>query len=754
MQNFNSLYHHFIVSLQTTIFFIMARLKRYPNGYWTEKKCREVAMGCKNIEEFREAFDGRALSHAKKLGIMKDLARDMYDGGYWPMPNRKPNGYWTLEKCKEICKNYDSQTDLMREYRDVYKAVKEHRWQQECFTHMKGKKNPQGYWTLKKCKEEASKYDSPADMMRGSHKAYAAMIFHGWYEECCAEMKNRRVPNNFWNEERIVDVLLTTKSRTEFHDSYPGAFSAAITLGIYEKLTNTMVKQGLWKEKNTKRKKKTKPNQKWTDEFAIHRASGYNSLYEFRTKDPTAYHALLIRGLLEIACSHMERRHMPEGYWNKARIMEKVDASESLKDFKKRFNAAYQAALTNGWIAEVVEILGYEREQWTIEKVKEVIATCSDYNEFRTHHRGCWNFLCERNMLEELTSHLERKGDLYHRRIYVFEFKDGHAYVGLAKDPEDRFKKHTIYDKTSAVYQYLQQTASEFDFKLLTGWLDKDEASKEEENWRQKYMKNGWIMLNKVKCGSLGGWHGRLHSLKECQLEGKKYATRKEFYLKNQALYIYSKKYYGLDIVCPHMPKDARIKWPIERIEQEIKKYGTMAEIRKENRPLYCAIRNKKLEKKYFIMVNSILVVREEFMSEQVRQRLIRDYGSVQNYKKHSLLDCQKIARKYKTRGEFRKKDRNMYTYSRQHYDMDIVCKHMKIKNVSRKWDNEKVEMEIGRYDTMAQIRNENPSLYHRILSKHLQDTYFNRIQPVKGKYYYIVKKEYRNKQSKQSFQN
>ena len=728
----------------------MARLKRSPDGYWNEKKCREVAMECKRIEEFRDAFEGRAHSHAMKLGIMKDIARDMYDEGYWQMPNRKPNGYWTLEKCKEICKEYHSQTDLMRDHRDVYAAVKEHGWQQECFAPMKGRKNPQGYWTLEKCKEEASKYDSPADMMRGSYKAYVAMKFHGWYEDCCSEMKGRRVPNNFWNEERVVDVMLTTHSRTEFQSDYPGAYGAAITLGIYNRLTKMMVEQGLWKDKNTKRKKRTKPDQKWTDELAIQRASVYESLYEFRTKDPTAYHALLVRGLLETACSHMKRRHMPEGYWNKERVMEKVAASESLKDFKKRFNAAYQAAQVNGWLADVVSVLGHEVEKWTVDKAKLAISTCKDYHDFCTRYRGCWNFLCDRNMLEELTSELERTGSWFYRRIYVFEFKDGHAYVGLAKNPKDRYIEHTKQDKTSAVYQFLQQTHCEFDFKLLTGWLNKDEAAHEEERWRQNYMKDGWQMLNRCRGGGLGGCCrntlGVHRTYEECVEIAKDYKTRKAFYKGNPEVYAYVRIHYGLDAVCPHMAKDAKVKWPIERIEQELKKYGTMPEIKKENRSLFCAIRNKKLEEKYFMMINSILVIREEFMSEEVRHRFIRDYGSVLNYKKHSLLDCQKVARKYKTRGEFKKKDNGMYTYSRQNYDMDIVCKHMETKNAACKWDEEKVATEIGRYDTMAQIRKENPSLYSRIMSQHLQETFFYRIQPIKGKYYYVVKPEYRKK--------
>ena len=731
----------------------MSRLKPSPIGYWNEERCRDAAKKCKSIEEFRTIYESRPYTNCRKRGQVNTLIRDMCDNGFWSLPEKMPCGYWTLEKCKEVCKKYDCQADLIREHPKVYAAVKDHGWQQECFAPMRGKKAPNNFWTLEKCKQEASKYDSPANMKRGNSKAYSAMKNNGWYDECCAEMMNRRVPNNFWTEERIVDVMLTTSSRTEFQENYPGAYGAANELGIYERLTKMMVEQELWKDKNTKRRRRRKPDQKWTNQMAIDRASKYKTLYDFRTKDPTAYHALLVRGLLEEGCRHMERRHVPKGYWSKELVMEKVYASESLKDFRKQFNAAYQAALANGWLKDVIEVLGYWHRnatakqctssnklfRWTVDKAKEAIATCKDYHDFRTRYNGCWNFLCDRNLLEELTSHLERRGDLYHRRIYVFEFADGHAYVGLTKDPEDRYKKHTEQEKTSAVYQYLQQTTCNFVFKLLTSWLEKDEASLEEERWRQRYLAEGWQMLNRVRCGSLGGWHGIKYSLEECQKEGAKYKTRKEFYCKNLALYAYATKHYGLDVVCPHMPKNACVKWPIEKIEREISKYKTMPEIKKKNPLLFSRIDNLRLSDKYFILIRGIRVVREEYMSAKVRKEFIKKYGTVQGYKKYSLQDCQKVARKYKTRCEFKKKDNTMYDFAHRNYDMDIVCKHMP-KSASQKWDTQKVEAEISKYETMAQIRIENKSLYTHILRKHLQEIYFKRINLPNGKHYYVVK--------------
>jgi len=67
-------------------------------------------------------------------------------------------------------------------------------------------------------------------------------------------------------------------------------------------------------------------------------------------------------------------------------------------------------------------------------------------------------------------------------------------------------------------------------------------------------------------------------------------------------------------------------------------------------------------------------------MSEEVRNEFIKKYGSAQGYKKYSLQECQQVARKYKSRMEFKAKDTSMYDFSHRNYNMDEVCKHMNRK--------------------------------------------------------------------------
>ena len=48
---------------------------------------------------------------------------------------------------------------------------------------------PNGYWTLKNCKEESSKYGSQQEWIEKSCGSYAAARRNGWLSECKKHMK-------------------------------------------------------------------------------------------------------------------------------------------------------------------------------------------------------------------------------------------------------------------------------------------------------------------------------------------------------------------------------------------------------------------------------------------------------------------------------------------------------------------------------------------------------------------------------------
>ena len=51
-------------------------------------------------------------------------------------------------------------------------------------------KKPNGYWTKEKCQEEALKYDNTKNFKENSKTAYKTMCSNGWYEICSHMMDN------------------------------------------------------------------------------------------------------------------------------------------------------------------------------------------------------------------------------------------------------------------------------------------------------------------------------------------------------------------------------------------------------------------------------------------------------------------------------------------------------------------------------------------------------------------------------------
>ena len=77
-------------------------------------------------------------------------------------------------------------------------------------------------------------------------------------------------------------------------------------------------------------------------------------------------------------------------------------------------------------------------------------------------------------------------------------------------------------------------------------------VGKEEKEILKTYLNNGWIKLNKIVCGGLGGntikW-----SYEKCEKEALKFKTRNEFRKNSYGAYNRARKKGWLDKVCSHM---------------------------------------------------------------------------------------------------------------------------------------------------------------------------------------------------------
>jgi hypothetical protein len=90
--------------------------------------------------------------------------------------SRKPNGYWTKERCLEIAKKYSSKKEWSDNNRTSLVISHLNGWVNECTEHMKQLKNPSGYWTKERCLEEAKKYKTKKEWHDKTPSSYNAFL--------------------------------------------------------------------------------------------------------------------------------------------------------------------------------------------------------------------------------------------------------------------------------------------------------------------------------------------------------------------------------------------------------------------------------------------------------------------------------------------------------------------------------------------------------------------------------------------------
>jgi predicted GIY-YIG superfamily endonuclease len=99
---------------------------------------------------------------------------------------------------------------------------------------------------------------------------------------------------------------------------------------------------------------------------------------------------------------------------------------------------------------------------------------------------------------------MEAVGHAYKRAVYAIEFSDNSVYVGLTYDYRARFQGHIIKKSSNPLVEKKKKT-KRYRWVEFNKWLDLEEAQKEENRIKTKYIKSGWNILNRAKTGKGSG---------------------------------------------------------------------------------------------------------------------------------------------------------------------------------------------------------------------------------------------------------
>jgi hypothetical protein len=228
-----------------------------PAGYWTLERCKKSASLHSNKHKWRNAERG-AYNAAQTNGWLAECCVNM------KTKDVKTRGYWTLERCKASASLHSSKWAWNKAESGAYNAARKNGWLPECCANMTELIKPNGYWTLERCKASAKPHPNPSTWEKAEIGAYRAAHINGWLPECCAHMNERKKPNGYWTLERCKASASLHSSKEAWKKEDKGAYRAAYTNGWLPECCAHMDKirkpNGYWTLERCKASAKPHPN--------------------------------------------------------------------------------------------------------------------------------------------------------------------------------------------------------------------------------------------------------------------------------------------------------------------------------------------------------------------------------------------------------------------------------------------------------------------------------------------------------------
>lgn len=285
--------------------------------------------------------------------------------------------------------------------------------------------------------------------------------------------------------------------------------------------------------------------------------------------------------------------------------------------------------------------------KWTKEKCQEEALKYEHRIDFKLNSKGAYPAACLNGWLDEICSHMIPLGNKYKRKIYRYVFPDNYCYVGLTHNPIKRKKAHLTTN--SSVYNHIIETGLEPRYEELTGYIDIDDAKKQEEYWKVKSEEEGFTILNKAKTGALGS-NDIKWTKEKCKEEALKYKSRNDFRKNSLRAYMATFNNGWADEICSHMSYIYK-KWNKEKCREEALKYNSRSDFYYGS----CSAWDRARRNGWL----------DEICSHMIELRKPDDYWNIDK--------CKEEASRYKTKNDLRKNNSYVYVKLRKKGLLDTV---------------------------------------------------------------------------------
>lgn len=436
---------------------------------------------------------------------------------------------------------------------------------------MSKKKKPNNYWNKERCYSIAKRYKTIATLRNSFPTVYSKIKKEGWWD--LLENHRRKVTHNKYTRKEAIEVIKRFDKLSDFKSKEPRWYSAVHRYNWQDLLKALKSQTTAWKY--------------YSDTELISEAQKYKSIRDIAVNKSSLLKNIKKRGLLAKLKIPQGYKKTPSGYWTEKRIMDIASDYSTLHEFRKKEPKAYSAASRLGLSKKLRSILdaytpvGY----WTKKRVLKEAKKYKRRVDFWKNSGAAYNVAKNNKYLDEACNHMRKIGNKKVRALYVFEFGNNSAYVGLTYDYEQRYSSHMT--KTKKIIRATESFGHEF--IMYNEWMDVDKASREEKKLIKLYKRRGWKLLNSTSGGETGGQDLKYKTKKYVKEEAKKYNTRNAFREGSPGAYNKARRENYLDECCTHMKSHKKSVYNLTKKEiiSLAKTYQSVSKFYQRNNTLW-----------------------------------------------------------------------------------------------------------------------------------------------------------------------
>lgn len=387
----------------------MNTIKRAPPNYWTKENCQKEALKYETRSSFEKGclgaytkarrknwldeicahmyFRQRGIKGKKKLYSLTWLDENAVYIGITNNPKRRFHDHLkdssNLEVKKLISKGLLPKSNIISEWLNLKDIVQS---EQDCIDEFERK----GWnvlnmakggaiggisvkWSKEECFRQAKKYTSRGDFESKESGCYKASLRLGIYEEVCAHMNYKKLPNNYWTKDKCGIEALKYKTRTKFYRGSGSAYNACLKNGWLDEVCKHMNKGVTFSVQECEEA-----------------AQKYYSKSAFLKADKAKFKFAKKKGWLNDICKHMPK-HTPKKYWTYERCKEEALKYKRRTDLEKNSSRVRGLIRQNGWdeLLSHMEKPHSSRVYWTEERIREEIKKYPTKKLMRENNSKC-----------------------------------------------------------------------------------------------------------------------------------------------------------------------------------------------------------------------------------------------------------------------------------------------------------------------------------------------------------------------------